>query len=101
MSMGKPSHLPNAPTFKAPIHIRIIALETASFPATARVRVLEVKQGPYRLGQIIRVLPAPGSVCGPDRILKDQQGMIASMYLPKRKTDPVPFSGFIRDPKAK
>ena len=96
---GKSVASSNASQQKASLILRISALETASFPATARVRVLEAIRGPFTAGQIILVQPAPGSVCGPERILKGQKGMIASAYLSKRKGDPVSFSGFLPNMK--
>ena len=79
----------------APLLLRIVALESATFPKPARARVLEVGRGPYKVGQIIRIQPVPGSVCGPERIAKNARGLIEGPYLPKRPTDPIPFFGFV------
>lgn len=95
---GRGHPIPHALPVKAPLVIRIRALESASFPATARARVLEVKRGPFKVGQIIRVQPVPSSICGPDRIAKNESGVISSAYLPKRTADPLPFFGFVAAP---
>jgi hypothetical protein len=83
---------------QAPVVIRLVALESASFPATARARVLEVVRGPYRTGQVIQVQPNAGSVCGPDRIDRGQAGLIYT-GLPARPGGPVPLPHFWREPR--
>lgn len=89
----------NVKTVSANVLIRFVALESASFRETARARVLEARRGPFTVGQVILVKPMPGSICGPERIVKGASGWIETVYSPKRRSDPLPFFGFTKPRK--
>jgi len=93
-----PARAPEPPS-RAPVIIRLVALESATFPATARARILEVVRGPYRTGQIIQIQPGPGSTCGPNRIERGSAGLIYTR-LPARPGGPVPLPPFWHEPDA-
>ena len=73
--------------------IEIVALETARFPQTARVRVRGVRWGPYRAGQILRVQPSSGASCGPDEITAGSRGFMVIRQVP-RTAGPLGFNGY-------
>lgn len=92
-SPGPPPKVLPAPRGKA--ILRVETLDTAHFPATARIRVLEVKRGRYRRDQILRVQLSPCCMCLPNSIAKGSKG---TMYFnPPWHGEPIQFSGFWED----
>jgi hypothetical protein len=75
--------------------LEIVALESATFPHAARARILTVASAPYKVGQIIRVQPQPGSICGPYRVARGTRGF----FLVNGKGasgGPIPLGSFVR-----
>lgn len=81
------------PPIESPVALRIEALETATFPQSARAKILEVLKGPFRPGQEI-TLRTNGNMCDDygRSIVKGSRGTISAT--PPNGQTPMLFSGY-------